>query len=704
MKFSTIKTDRRGEHLRQWDATKFFERIQTDTPNRLIQKLRHETTPDRVRQFRCYDEVPQVVAAAELCRQTNGATGIAHFNGLVVLEVRQLMGQQDCDDVKRAALTMPSTLAAFVGATGTEVILLVSVSRSDGTLPLLETEVEDFYSLAYHRLAAVYDSLLPKRTTRITPTLRHAFLMPLDSCPLVNLAAAPFRISPSDIATPTYDEADDHLLALPEERHFEEADMTAYANYERAYDQALAQVNKRLPAVSQNSNEWYKHFVTAMATAFCGMGWPEEEAVCHLWRHLTYKDWPGLTEEFVRMLVMTVYDEQRVLHKKPSALADEPLMQQLIRRMESRYVFRRNTIMGYTEYRTNHSWVTPWRPVTEQVVNTFSTDLQLAGLDVWDRDVRRYVNSTRIHEYNPVEHYLYGLASQWDGRDHIRSLAATVPTDHPQLWADWFHTWFLAMVAQWQGRDLRYGNALVPLLVSEQGMHKSAFCRSLLPPELRSWGYTDNLSLSDERQVHLAMAQTLLINLDEFNRISPAKQQGFLKNILQLPSVKVKRPYARHAEETPRLASFIATTNMADVLTDPTGSRRFLGVQVTGNIDVSQTPNHAQLFAQAQAELNAGTRYWFDDAETAAIMQHNRRFLQQTSAEMFFHQYFQTPQPDADGQWMSATAILVILKQRAGSVFKVPAANAFGRILHCLPNLCHRRSNSGSEFYVRLRE
>ena len=143
---------------------------------------------------------------------------------------------------------------------------------------------------------------------------------------------------------------------------------------------------------------------------------------------------------------------------------------------------------------------------------------------------------------------------------------------------------------------------------------------------------------------------------------------------------------------------------MADVLTDPTGSRRFLGVQVTGNIDVSQTPNHAQLFAQAQAELNAGTRYWFDDAETVAIMQHNRRFLQQTSAEMFFHQYFQTPQPDADGQWMSATAILVILKQRAGSVFKVPAANAFGRILHCLPNLCHRRSNSGSEFYVRLRE
>ena len=205
--------------------------------------------------------------------------------------------------------------------------------------------------------------------------------------------------------------------------------------------------------------------------------------------------------------------------------------------------------------------------------------------------------------------------------------------------------------------------------------------------------------------VGLAMAQMLLINLDEFNRISPAKQQGFLKNILQLPSVKVKRPYASHTEEVPRLASFIATTNMADVLTDPTGSRRFLGVQVTGCIDVSQTPNHRQLFAQARAELDEGARYWFDEAETQAIMEHNLRFQMQSSAEMFFHQFFHTPSSEQEqGQWMSTTEILLRIKEQAGSAFTVPTANKFGRILNSLPGALHRRSNKASEIYVQPRK
>ena len=96
MKFSTLKTDKQGEHLRLWDSAKFFERIQTDASRNLIGSLRLETTPDRIRQYRRYAEIPQVAAAVELYRQANGATGVARFNGLVVLEVRQLMGRRDC--------------------------------------------------------------------------------------------------------------------------------------------------------------------------------------------------------------------------------------------------------------------------------------------------------------------------------------------------------------------------------------------------------------------------------------------------------------------------------------------------------------------------------------------------------------------------------------------------------------------------------
>ena len=702
MRFSSIKTDKDGMvHLHQFAAEQFMQRIRTDANNFLIASLRDEVTPEEVERFRRYSEVAHICAPMELQRQGNGALGMAAFNGVVVLEVRQLMSPEMCSEVKHAAMEMPMTLAAFVGATGTEVVILVRAERHDGTLPGNEMEAETFYVQAYQRLAHLYDAALPQRVTRISPSPRHTFLLPLDPVPMTNWQATPYRLKPG-MQPEEADDSDDHLLQLPVERSFEETDLSAYENYERAYAKAARRVAERLGRPLQRGNTWYKDFVTGMAIELFSLGWPEEETVCHLWRHLLFRDAPGLTEEFVRTLVNAVYEEELARQGKlPTPSVEEPLMKQIIRRMESRYVFRRNTIMGWTEYRPNHTWVTPWRPVTKQVVNTFVTDLQLSGLEnAWDRDVRRYIESTHIRDFDPVEEYLFNQACNWDGRDHIRALAATVPTENPSQWAEWFHTWFLAMVAQWKGLDRRYGNAIVPLLISGQGMHKSAFCRSLLPPELRAWGYTDNLSLAEERPVHLAMAQMLLINLDEFNRISPQKQQGFLKNILQLPAVKVKRPYASHIEEVPRLASFIATTNMTDVLTDPTGSRRFVGVQVTGNIDVSQTPNYVQLYAQAQAELQAGARYWFDDAETDVIMLHNRRFQQQSDAEMYFWRYFSLS-AKSEGLWMTATDILQEMRKRAGSNFRVPAANGFSRILRGLPGILFRRSNRGTVFCVR---
>lgn len=173
-------------------------------------------------------------------------------------------------------------------------------------------------------------------------------------------------------------------------------------------------------------------------------------------------------------------------------------------------------------------------------------------------------------------------------------MARTVPTNNP-YWADWFYTWFLGMVDQWRGFTHRqYGNSVAPLLISKQGYNKSTFCRRLLPPELQ-WGYSDNLILSEKRQVYQAMAQFMVINLDEFNQISPQVQQGFLKNLIQLPTLKYKPSYGSHVMEFPRLASFIATSNMTDILTDPSGNRRFIGVELTGPIDVSVRPNYQQL-------------------------------------------------------------------------------------------------------------
>ena len=700
MKFTSLKTDKQqklqlGVHDAEW----------------FMQRITHETKECHTSGFRRYlkdsanpcnyiyiNEIPRLCVTAVFRRTETHDLVMTDFNGLVVLEVRELSGPEACLSLKQRAMMSPSTWAAFIGASGRTVKMLVRVEPQSGELPQAEVEAEEFYVKAYQQLLPIYDGLLGCRVTRIEPRLRNAFLLPLDKQPLVNTAAVPFRIDTA--LSPSPDETEMHLLALPEQpREYREGDMETYMIHSQQYAEAASIASERLSDIERYTNEWWKGFLTCVLTELSKGGMEQEEAVSVVWNTLRYKDEPWLTENMVRAVAEAVYADSR-----PSANARQDnsskLMRDLIRRMNTRYALRNNTIMGNPEFRPNHSWPTPWRPVTDEVINTFTTDLMLGGLNVWDRDVRRYVFSTHIRSYNPIEDYLWRCHGKWDGHDRIRALASTVPVTNPEQWAEWFHTWFLAMVAQWQNRERRFGNAIVPLLVSAQGMHKSTFCRNLLPQELRKWGYTDNLSLAEERPVHLAMSQMLLINLDEFNRISPAKQQGFLKNILQLPSVKVKRLYAKHIEEVPRLASFIATTNMADVLTDPSGSRRFIGVQVTGSIDVSAMPNHEQLFAQAQAELEAGARYWFDDAETALIMKHNSQFQLVPGALQFFHEYFE-PGTGKQGEWLTAAALVQRLKKKAGSAFQPPAVNYFGRLLNGCEGLLHKHTKYGEAYCVK---
>lgn len=702
MKFTSIKINKQNKlQVGVHDAEWFMQRITHETNDFFTTGFReHLKTPTRWHGYRYINEIPRLCVAGEFRRTPTNDLVLVRFNGLIVLEVRELTGEDACETLKQRAMMSPSTWAAFIGASGRTVKIVVRVEPLNGEMPQAEVEAEDFYVKAYHQLLAVYDGLLGCRVTRIEPCLRYAFLLPLDEHPLVNTAAVPFRINTALVPTP--DDTELHLLALPEPpRDYREEDMDAFKIHQQRYAEAAHHAAERLHRVRRYTNEWWKNFVTCVLAELCKGGMGEEEAVCVVWHELRFKDEPGLTEDYVRAAAEAVYAEAGPLQGIAAEGATQ-MMRDLIRRMDTRYVLRYNTIMGYPEFRPNHTWITPWQPVTDEVINTFTTDLLLAGLKVWDRDVRRYVFSTRVRNYNPIEDYLWRCYDKWDGHDRIRALAATVPTTNPEQWAEWFHTWFLAMVAQWMGRNRRYGNAVVPLLVSAQGMHKSTFCRNLLPQELRTWGYTDNLSLAEERPVHLAMSQMLLINLDEFNRISPQKQQGFLKNILQLPLVKVKRLYAKHIEEVPRLASFIATTNMPDVLTDPSGSRRFIGVQVTGSIDVSTMPNHEQLFAQAQAEIEAGARYWFDDAETALIMQHNRQFQLMPNALHFFLEHFE-PGTVSNGRWMTAAALIEALKDCAGSAFQPPAANAFGRQLSTCEGLQHKHTKYGEVYWVKDR-
>ena len=372
----------------------------------------------------------------------------------------------------------------------------------------------------------------------------------------------------------------------------------------------------------------------------------------------------------------------------------------MMKLLESRYDFRYNTVMKYVEYLPKDKGWYGYRPVEPRVQKRMTLEVQLADIRVSIKDVRNFLESDYIKNYNPIEEYLFQCYDKWDGKDHIRALARTVPTANPH-WADWFYTWFLGMVDQWRGYSHRqYGNSVAPLLISKQGYNKSTFCRRLLPPELQ-WGYSDNLILSEKRQVYQAMAQFMVINLDEFNQISPQVQQGFLKNLIQLPTLKYKPPYGSHVMEFPRLASFIATSNMKDILSDPSGNRRFIGVELTGPIDVSVRPNYQQLFAQALSALNNGEKSYFDAQQVKLIMKSNSQFEIIQPIDQYFLLYFELVENEKEGDYLTAAEIFDYLKKQIGSSIKVNSLMGFGRKLANMSELKHKRFADGMKYLVK---
>ena len=376
------------------------------------------------------------------------------------------------------------------------------------------------------------------------------------------------------------------------------------------------------------------------------------------------------------------------------------ITRRLLNYLERKYEMRFNTALGCTETRKAGS-NEPFVPVDERMRNTIAIKARLDGIDAWDKDIRRYTESDFVKAFNPVDIFLKGLRGRWDGKNHIEALADCVPNDNAR-WADWFHTWFLAMVAQWMGLDNAHGNSVAPLLISRQGYRKSTFCKRLLPEALQ-WGYNDNLIISEKQNTLRAMTQSLLINIDEFNTLSAKTQDGFLKNVMQLANIKIRQPYRQQQVTLPRIASFIATANVSDVFSDPSGCRRFIAVTLTGPIRLPEHIDYEQLYAQAVAELDNSRRYWFDEADTQDIMENNVQYQQRTPAETLFLDSFSIPKDLTKGAYMTAASIFSLLRKRYGSQLNLTSLSHFGRVLANIPNLHSKHSSHGTEYLVAVR-
>jgi len=408
--------------------------------------------------------------------------------------------------------------------------------------------------------------------------------------------------------------------------------------------------------------------------------------------------------EWVETAPSAVEAKKPVAQQAEKEPKQQRMMQRLSRYLKLHYAFRYNLLTERTECarldaeKADEAHHLTYTPVDNRILNGIALNAIENGVDCWDRDIKRYVESDHVQAYHPFELYFRNLP-EWDGKDRITELARRV--SDKDVWVRSFHRWMLAVTAQWTGSGNRgrRANSVAPLLVSPtQGLGKSTFCRMLLPQELRDY-FTESFDLTNASSAENKLASYGLINLDEFDRL-PVSRMPQLKNLMQMEDLRVRRAYRRAAESLPRIASFIGTSNRRDLLTDLSGSRRFICVEVEHAIDCTTPIDHAQLYAQLLHELNNGERCWFSKAEEAEIQAANRPYYRITPAEELISSCFAFAEVGEQGaRLMSAADIYTVLKKKNPAALKDCSCTSFSRLLAQLGQRVHTKYGNG--YWVR---
>lgn len=165
------------------------------------------------------------------------------------------------------------------------------------------------------------------------------------------------------------------------------------------------------------------------------------------------------------------------------------------------------------------------------------------------------------------------------------------------------------------------------------------------------------------------------------------------------PTANLRKPYGTSVRELRRYASFIGTSNQKDLLTDPTGSRRFICIEVTDPIDTNVTIDYRQLYAQAMHLLYKNERYWLNDEDEAVLRQSNSEFEQISPLEHLFHCNFSSATNEKEGEWMTAMDIFNYLQENTRDKLSINKINWFGRILRKL-NIPKKTSTRGTLYHV----
>ena len=267
-------------------------------------------------------------------------------------------------------------------------------------------------------------------------------------------------------------------------------------------------------------------------------------------------------------------------------------------------------------------------PGVSSVPDESSNSNQTAALDLLTRHGVPYARAPEqinaiaaSNPYCPVRQMIE--SRPWDGIPRIEQFAAQITTPHPHETRDYLRKWLIQAVA---AVYLREGLSAAGMLVlaGPQGIGKTMLIRMLASMVADSFLEGATLDPSNKDSV-MTIASHWIVELGELDATFRKSDLAQLKAFITKRLDKFRRPYAKKDSEFPRRTVMAGTVNEAEFLYDTTGNRRFWVIQVDA-IQIDQSIDIQQLWAEAKTLYDAGETWHFNQQEQLSLNQHNSQF------------------------------------------------------------------------------
>lgn len=243
----------------------------------------------------------------------------------------------------------------------------------------------------------------------------------------------------------------------------------------------------------------------------------------------------------------------------------------------------------------------------------------------------------------------------------IDKLAKSIVNDNPSYTLFFVRKWIVSIISSAH----KVHSPLLLCLLGGQNTGKTEWFRRLLPAELRDY-YAES-KLDKEKDDEILMTENLVIMDDELGGKSKSDNLK-LKNLTSKQYFSLRRPYADHNEKILRLAVLCGTSNSKKILTDSTGNRRIIPIEVL-NIDkeLYNSIDKKELFLEAFRLYKEGFDWRITQADISFLNKDQEDYQMEVAENELILRYFAPEDnPNSTARRFSTTDIKVELERLTG--------------------------------------